>query len=272
MKPLHTIILIAYVLLIAGMALVHVKFGAAGDKDWLLMAARMWLGGKQLYVDVMEVNPPLILWIYALAVKLSHIFSIADYDALNFLVLSLTLCSTFVCRALITRSPLLGGTKGDVTLFTLLALTVLILWANPSYFADREHIFITLVLPYLLRFTPTLLAAGISPVLRIIVAAMAGVGFCIKPHCLLLFIAVNVYHICRSRGWCIRAISAPLFPWRWRPMASTGIASNSSCCICRPYSPLPWLLLISNPKQSRRCVRMCITGCCCRWRGLPMRS
>ena len=33
------------------------------DIAWLLYVARHWLAGRELYVDVVEVNPPLIVWI-----------------------------------------------------------------------------------------------------------------------------------------------------------------------------------------------------------------
>lgn len=200
MQRISRILLPAYLLLIAMMVLVHMVYSADGDKDWLLMAARMWLGGKQLYVDVMEVNPPLILWIYALAIKLSHILGIFDEYALTVMVLALVVLSALVCKNLMKLHPMLGGTKSDVNLFTLLVFTLLVVWPNPSYFADREHIFITLTLPYLVRFSPALFAAQVPPLLRFMVAVMAGIGFCIKPHCLLLLMAVNLYHVCRSRS------------------------------------------------------------------------
>ena len=33
------------------------------DIAWLLYVARRWLAGRELYIDVVEVNPPLIVWI-----------------------------------------------------------------------------------------------------------------------------------------------------------------------------------------------------------------
>ncbi len=206
-RILYKVALASCLLLIAMMVLVHMMYSAQGDKDWLLMVARMWLGGKQLYVDVMEVNPPLIIWIYALAVKLSYLLAIPDDYALTVMILVLTLLTALVCRRLILLHPMLGGTKDDVILYMLLVLAVLILWPNPSYFADREHIFIALVLPYLLRFSPLVFAARVSPVLRLTVAIMAGIGFCIKPHCLLLWAAVNAYHVVRSRS--VRILFCP---------------------------------------------------------------
>src|SRR5579871_4113936 len=42
--------------------------GDAGDKNWLIYATRKWLSGGKLYVDVFDLNSPILLWMYALPV------------------------------------------------------------------------------------------------------------------------------------------------------------------------------------------------------------
>src|SRR5262249_54775154 len=65
-------------------AWLHMVLGSAGDKSWLLMVARMMLEGKRLYVDVVEVNPPLILWLYAIPAWLAlHLPSWRDFEFLT---------------------------------------------------------------------------------------------------------------------------------------------------------------------------------------------
>jgi hypothetical protein len=41
------------------------------DIAWLLYVARRWLAGRELYVDVVEVNPPLIIWISAIPIRVA---------------------------------------------------------------------------------------------------------------------------------------------------------------------------------------------------------
>ena len=41
------------------------------DVAWLLYVARRWLAGRELYVDVVEVNPPLIVWISAIPMQIA---------------------------------------------------------------------------------------------------------------------------------------------------------------------------------------------------------
>lgn len=180
--------------LIGLMMCVHYIGGSQGDKDWLLLAARLWLNGKRLYVDIFEVNPPLIVWLYAVPVYLSGLSGMEDYHLLVLLMLLLCCLSALLCGAVIRYYPAFAGQQAVVV---LMALCVLIPWANPSYFADREQIFITLVLPYALRFMPGLAERNLPFGLRLAVGVMAGVGFCIKPHCLLVLVAIQVFHLVR---------------------------------------------------------------------------
>ena len=70
-RPLfdHRASIAAMVLLLATLAFIMVIDIRSPQKDdvaWLLYVARKWLGGERLYEDLVEVNPPLIVWIYAL--------------------------------------------------------------------------------------------------------------------------------------------------------------------------------------------------------------
>jgi hypothetical protein len=47
------------------------------DIAWLLYVAREWLSGRQLYVDLIEINPPMIVWIPALPSTLSAALGVA---------------------------------------------------------------------------------------------------------------------------------------------------------------------------------------------------
>src|SRR5271163_878302 len=46
------------------------------DIAWLLYVARRWMAGRELYVDVIEVNPPLIVWISAIPLAVSNWFAV----------------------------------------------------------------------------------------------------------------------------------------------------------------------------------------------------
>jgi hypothetical protein len=43
------------------------------DIAWLLYVSQEWLAGRRLYIDLIEVNPPMIVWILALPAALSAV-------------------------------------------------------------------------------------------------------------------------------------------------------------------------------------------------------
>ena len=66
---------LATALLLATLALVlttSIRSPLKDDVAWLLYVARKWLGGQRLYEDLVEVNPPLIVWIYAIPAALAE--------------------------------------------------------------------------------------------------------------------------------------------------------------------------------------------------------
>ena len=42
------------------------------DIAWLLYVAHRWMAGRELYIDVVEVNPPLIVWISAIPLTIAN--------------------------------------------------------------------------------------------------------------------------------------------------------------------------------------------------------
>src|SRR5690348_9425733 len=47
------------------------------DVAWLLHIANQWLHGRRLYVDIVEVNPPLIVWLSAIPVLVGDAIGIS---------------------------------------------------------------------------------------------------------------------------------------------------------------------------------------------------
>ncbi len=71
------------------------------DIAWLLYVARRWLAGRELYVDVVEVNPPLIVWISAIPIWLAGVLGIdAQYTAIPFFVAIVLGCAWWTANLL----------------------------------------------------------------------------------------------------------------------------------------------------------------------------
>lgn len=194
-------LLIAFFVLLTGATLlVHFLGWEMGDKDWYLMVTRHMLQGNRMYVDRAEVSVPMIYWLYALVIELSNLLHMTDYDMLTVITaLVATLCSAIAYR-LFRNSSLPSRHAAAPLAFGLLLPSLFILWANPSYFGDRDHLFFVLVFPYLLLLSPAVSASAPSQALRAFIAAIAALGFCIKPHTVILFLMAQLFVAWRERS------------------------------------------------------------------------
>lgn len=228
MARLRSVIGMGVGLLLAADIAMQIKAGGTGDKNWLLLAARMWLEGRPIGSGIFEVNPPLILWLYAIPARMAQLLPLTDYQALAILGLACTGLSIWLCMRLTAIHPFFTGDKRKQANFVLLFVAVLLFFQSPVYFFDRDHIMFALTFPYMLRFMPSLAHQRIPFFLRMIIAACAALGFCIKPHGILLFAALEGIWILRERSpailWCMEnlviygaGMAYLLCVWRFAP-------------------------------------------------------
>jgi hypothetical protein len=166
------------------------------DVAWYLHAAGRVLAGDRLYVDVVETNPPLIVWLNLAPQLLARSTGISAILTIRLLMLGLVAASLLATRSTLLR--VLPDRPGVGRAFLLLSL--LILLPLPGYdFAQREHLLLALFLPYLVMASAR--AKG-SRTLPWVVGVMAGVGLALKPHFVLPWVAIEAFLGVR-RGWRI---------------------------------------------------------------------
>src|SRR5262249_27375442 len=112
------------------------------------------------------------------------------------------LCAAAGAR-LMALHPAFADDRRKQRNFALLLLAVLLFFDTPVYFFDRDHIMFALAFPYMLRFMPSLARKRLSPGLRCTVALLAALGFCMKPHALIVFAALQLLFILRERSGAI---------------------------------------------------------------------
>jgi hypothetical protein len=185
---------------------------ARSDIAFLLHAAARLLDGAKLYVDLVEINPPLIIGINLLPVALGRIVGIPDVLAYRVLTIALLFGSLALSARVIVRTRLV---QDDATRRRLLLLVAAVLFLMPGIdFGQREHLMLAFLLPYL--FLAMARAAGgmLPPGTSFALGLLAGIGLALKPHFLLLWVALEIYLRLRSRNRSLR-------PWP----ESVGIAA-----------------------------------------------
>jgi len=173
-----------------------------GDVAMYLQCGRLILDGRTIYVDFIDLNPPLVFFVSVLPAALA-----------KFSGLPLLTCGSIACGALSILS--LGLTafvlKRSSSLFDrpligafLLAISTIAAFVTYD-FGQREHLLVLVWLPYFfLRFArannneqafefPLLMAVALG--------LLAGLGICFKPYFLLMPLALELSLLAGNRNF-----------------------------------------------------------------------
>ena len=175
------------------------------DIAWLLYVARKWLAGKQLYVDLVEINPPLIIWMSAIPAMAGEWSGLAArLVAMPFFAAISLACAWWTARLLRGMAPVFAN---PVPVFAVIGI-VLLLIAGPEL-GQREHLLAAFSLPYLVVVARALQALPVGGRAALMSGVLAGLGVALKPRYALAFAAVEVLAMARGlRPWRPQAIGA----------------------------------------------------------------
>src|SRR5215471_10811087 len=177
---------LALLLLLAALGLVFVttlRCPLKDDTAWLLYVTQQWLAGRHLYVDLIEVNPPMIVWLLAPPTALAAALGIsAKFTVIPLFAFCMMACAGW-CTHLLRSCRPLGATP--LQLFAAIG-TVLLAIPGPE-FGQREHLLVAAALPYLCIFALNPDGARTQPLAETIAGVLAGLGCALKPQFLIAF-------------------------------------------------------------------------------------
>jgi hypothetical protein len=183
------------------------------DVAALMDVVHRWLDGEKLYVDIIDVNLPLVFVLYTIPEALTRLFDFTGLDATTWLILcfyAAIIGSFLACRALTHKVPSLAHPLTEALVPpTLLFLFVVLPNEN---FGQREHLMFVLTAPYLLHAAERAegRAAAIGRVPTWAIALAAGLGLAQKPHFMVIPLVVETY-LLLHRGW--RRTVLDVVPW-----------------------------------------------------------
>ncbi len=175
------------------------------DIAWLLYVARRWMAGRALYVDVVEVNPPLIVWISAIPIEIGNWLTIDPQQiAMPFFIAAVMGCAWWSAALLRARGSLFAD---RLPVFAAIGSVLLVVPA--ADLGQREHLLVAAMLPYLVLFAGSL--DGRVPRLSsgIVAGVLAGLGCALKPRYAGVFVVLEGVALI----WGLR-------PWRAMPIAA----------------------------------------------------
>lgn len=169
------------------------------DVAWLLHVADRWLEGDRLYVDLVEVNPPLIIMLLTPVVAAADVLGAWGASVFYFAVLCLAAASLWLASRILLRFMVPGSAS---FIIAVVAATHLLL--PRTEFGQREHLMLLLTTPY--YFTVAAHGTARPPPRReaLLTGTLAGLGFALKPHFLLVLIACEAYLLLGVSRWTVR--------------------------------------------------------------------
>ncbi len=168
----------------------------SSDLGFYLYAAGRLLDGAVLYRDVVEINPPLIIWLNLPAVLVARSTGISEVLAYRLTVTVVLAASILLCERIL-RSTARDAERIRPFLLVLWFVLFPFAWID---FGQREHLLLGLFLPYLTLAAAELRGRAPGPSQRLAAGLLAGVGLSLKPHFALLWVAIEGY-----RGWQLRS-------------------------------------------------------------------
>ncbi|HEY9676465.1 MAG TPA: hypothetical protein V6C76_00585 [Drouetiella sp.] len=169
------------------------------DPSMYLHFAQMLLNGGVPYVDFVDINPPLIIYLSVIPAFVAHLINVHIIVIFKFVIELFAIFSFCLILATVKRRFL------DDEKWLYLACVLAVIACTGSVigreFGQREHIFLLSYLPFF--FVRWSRWEGQTPnrTIAIIAGLFAAIGLCLKPQFLTMPILCELYWLFRFRKW-----------------------------------------------------------------------
>jgi hypothetical protein len=194
------------------------------DCAWFLDITRRFLDGARLYRDVLEINPPLAVYLTVPVVAAGRATAFGPKSLFVAYVALLSGLSALAFWAVLRRT----GLPRPVVWAGFAGALFAGLVAPNGTFGQREHLALVLTLPYVaLAFLRSEGRTGDRP-LALAVGIAAGLGFCLKPYFLIAPAALELWLVWMRGTW--RSLARP----EAVALAATGLLYAASIPLLTP--------------------------------------
>lgn len=175
------------------------------DVSGQILIAHAMRGGARLYLDIVEINPPLWFW---LAMPLDWLAATLGVraEAVTIVVTGVAVLAAIRACARLMPGP---ASVGRALFLSYVATILLVLPAQQL--EQREHLALIGAIPYLTLAAARRGGAIVPPWLALLVGLAAALGFALKPHFLLVPILIEL--------WLVAALRR-----QWRPLRAETLA------------------------------------------------
>jgi hypothetical protein len=161
------------------------------DNAWLLLMAQRVYGGMATYPDAgVEINPPLMIYIYTIAAYFSDVLRVPLTVGFCLLVYSAGILSLILTWCVLKIQP--QRICKEHRVFLMLALSIGYFWIAGGMFGQREHFMMFMAIPYFLLGFWRLLGVAIPGWITFLVGVLVALCVCLKPFFLLVYFGAEI--------------------------------------------------------------------------------
>ncbi|MBB4633782.1 GtrA family protein [Sphingosinicella soli] len=171
------------------------------DTSWYLVATEKFLNGARLYVDVIEINPPLAFYVTAPPIIVSELFGGGSTSAFLLYVTTLLFISLAWSGRIVAASEGLVHAE-RIVLFGGVILSLILL--PIPFVGQREHLMLVFSLPYFLALCLDPSGSNRKPMESFALGAFAFFGLAMKPY--FLFAPLLVSAVAALQNKTLRVI------------------------------------------------------------------
>ncbi len=194
------------------------------DVSWLLIIGERVLDGQRLYVDIVEINPPMAVFAYLPGIALARALGLDPGNITDGLILTLAAASLLATSRILRLSSMLDNVRWDsLAIWAAAVVTVL-----PMHvFGQREHIATLTFLPALAVYALRSHREPLPLWSALIAGIGAGITLAFKPFFAVPAILCIGLTVIRSRSW--RVLFSP------ENVIAVGLVTIYGVCTCIFY-------------------------------------
>ncbi len=161
---------------------------------------RMILEGKRPYLDFVDTNPPMIMYLSVVPAAMAKLLPIHIISAFHLFTFCLMLISAGTCRSLLARARLgVSVNERNMIALTLLVMSFALMQTPDMDWGQREHLYLLLYFPFFICRWVRWQGGYVNRTMAIIVGLAAAAGACMKPHFVIAALSVEGAQIIMGR-------------------------------------------------------------------------
>lgn len=172
------------------------RFSLNHDTSWYVVVTRKWLGGAELYRDIVEINPPLAFYLTRPGLWLADRAGIGDKAGPLLFSCSIIALSLLLVRQLLAEASLTAWQRHGMMVASALALRI----APIEESGQRDYLMVVLALPYLMGQALRPIGLRVARSRGFLLAAFALPGLALRPYFLALPVCLTALEMRRRHS------------------------------------------------------------------------